>query len=133
MSDWNTEAVTGRFVEAARTAHRLPPVRVQGYFNVWPQFVRTEFERMACEEVPMVRFTPSPTEIDRMLEVMGWVQWLEVEERKLLWMRAERYQWREIAKRFGCAERTAQRRWARAMGTITEKLCEGELTEVAGN
>ncbi len=74
----------------------------------------------------MKRFPPAPKEIDRMLEVMQWMQWLEVEERKLLWMRADRYSWREIAKRFACVERTAQRHWVSAMEVLIRNLHEGK-------
>ena len=49
--------------------------------------------------------------IDRMLETMQWVLWLEVEQRHLVWMRAERYRWKEICCRFGCDRTTAWRRW----------------------
>lgn len=125
MTEWTLDVVTSRVHEAARTAHRLPPVRVQGYFNLWPAFARTEFERMVCDEAPMIHFPPSPREVDRMLEVMGWMQWLEVDDRKLVWMRADRYPWRDIARRFGCAERTAQRRWSRVMEVFCQQLLAG--------
>jgi hypothetical protein len=119
---WTTEDVTNRLVEAARTAHRLPPVRVQGYFNVWPIIVRTEYERMASDQTPIYRFPPTPAEVERMIAVMRWVQCLEVEQRKLVWMRAERWRWYDIGKRFGFAPRTAQRHWAIAIQTITDHL-----------
>lgn len=119
---WTTEDVTNRLIEAARTAHRLPPVRVQGYFNVWPIIVRTEYERMASDQTPIYRFPPTPAEVERMIAVMRWVQCLEVEQRKLVWMRAERWRWYDIGKRFGVAPRTAQRHWAVAIQTITDHL-----------
>ena len=40
MAEWTVERVAERFREAAITAHRLPPVRVQGYFNTWPAIRR---------------------------------------------------------------------------------------------
>ena len=122
MTDWNPETVAMRLQEAARTAHRLPPVRVQGYFNLWPPFARTEFERMSCEDSPMVRFPPSPAEVERMLEVMVWMQWLEVDQRKLLWMRAEKYDWNEIGRRFGCCRTTAWRKWKTAITLLATYL-----------
>ena len=125
MAEWSIDELADRFVEAARTAHRLPPVRVQGYFNVWPTIVRTEFERMACDDPKRIRFPPSPADVDRMLEVMQWVQCLDVEQRHLVWMRAERYRWSEIAKRFGCASRTAQRRWDVALPLVALHLASG--------
>lgn len=125
MAEWSVDELADRFVDAARTAHRLPPVRVQGYFNVWPTIVRTEFERMACDDPAPIHFPPSPADVDRMLEVMQWVQCLDVEQRHLVWMRAERYRWSEIAKRFGCATRTAQRRWDMAMHILARHLAAG--------
>ena len=125
MAEWSVDELADRFVEAARTAHRLPPVRVQGYFNVWPTIVRTEFERMACDDPKPIRLPPSPADVDRMLEVMQWVQCLDVEQRHLVWMRAERYRWSEIAKRFGCASRTVQRRWDTAMHILALYLASG--------
>jgi hypothetical protein len=119
---WTSEDVTNWLIEAARTAHRLPPVRVQGYFNVWPTIIRTEHERMASDDAPIYRFPPTPAEIERMLAVMQWVHCLEVEQRKLVWMRAERWRWYDIGKRFGVAPRTAQRHWAIAIQTITDHL-----------
>ena len=125
MAEWSIDELADRFVEAARTAHRLPPVRVQGYFNVWPTIVRTEFERMACDDPKPIGFPPSPADVDRMLEVMRWVQCLDLDQRHLVWMRAERYRWSEIAKRFGCASRTAQRRWDLAMHILARHLASG--------
>jgi hypothetical protein len=124
VAQWTTEDVANRLGEAARTAHRLPPVRVQGYFNVWPAFARSEYERMASDDAPVYRFPPTPSEVDRMLEAMRWVQCLGVEQRKLVWMRAERWRWYDIGKRFGVAPRTAQRRWDSALATIVGTISE---------
>ena len=40
MNELTIDDVAARFAEAAETGRRLPRVRVQGYFNVWPAFVR---------------------------------------------------------------------------------------------
>lgn len=87
MAEWTIETVADRFIEAARTAHRLPPVRVQGYFNCWPAIKRMPWENLGAEP-PVYRFPPDPAAIDRMLETMRWVHWLEEEQRHLVWMRA---------------------------------------------
>lgn len=122
---WTTDDVANWLIEAARTAHRLPPVRVQGHFNVWPTIVRTEYERMASDDAPVYRFPPTPAEVERMLAVMQWVRCLEVEQRKLVWMRAERWRWYDIGKRFGVAPRTAQRHWEVAIQVITDHISRG--------
>lgn len=129
MTEWTHETVVSRFHEAARTAHRLPPVRVQGYFNLWPPFARTEFERMSCEDSPIVRFPPSPAEVDRMLEVMTWMQCLDVDQRKLVWMRAEKYDWNQIGRRFCCCRTTAWRRWKLAVGLVVINLALPERSK----
>jgi hypothetical protein len=63
MAEWTIETVADRFIEAARTAHRLPPVRVQGYFNSNACHGKTCWPRV-------YRFPPDPAAIDRMLETM---------------------------------------------------------------
>ena len=122
MDEESFDLVASRLREAARTARRLPPVRVQGYFSVWPEFVRTPFERLAGDETPIPRFTPTPADVERMLEVIGWMPWLAIEQRHLVWMRAECYRWDDIARRFGCCPRTAQRRWTVAIEALGSKI-----------
>jgi len=122
MAEWTIEDVAARFEEAASTGRRLPPVRVQGYFNCWPAIVRKEWESFAADEKVYRPFPPSPDAIDRMLETMQWVQCLEVEQRHLIWMRAKRYGWRDITIRFACDRTTAWRRWQKALETVTTML-----------
>ena len=76
---WTAEAVANRFEDAAVTARRLPSAKVQGYFNAWPTIVRCQWEMLATDERVVCRFPPTPKDVEQMLEVMLWVQWLEVE------------------------------------------------------
>lgn len=120
---WTVDDVAARFEEAASTGRRLPPVRVQGYFNTWPPFVRKEWEAFAAANERVYRpFPPTPIDIERMLEAMRWVQWLEVERRHLVWMRAQRYGWREITIRFACDRSTAWRHWQGALAMVVLHL-----------
>jgi hypothetical protein len=57
-----------------------------------------------------------------MLEAMRWVQWLEVEQRHLIWMRAKEYEWKDVCRHIGCDRTTAWRRWQRALGVVAERL-----------
>ena len=116
MAEWTMEDVAARFSEAAETGRRLPRVKVQGYFNVWESYPDEEHVYRAQP--------PSPQAIDRMMETMRWVQWLEVEQRHLVWMRAKQYEWRVICRRFGCERTTAWRRWQRALQIVAERLNE---------
>jgi hypothetical protein len=119
---WTLEAVADRFTEAARTARRLPRVAVQGYVSAWPVIVRSELEGYPDRDKLYRLPPPSPKDVELMLEVMHWVQVLEVDERLLVWMRAKRYDWQEISRRFACDRTTAWRRWKRDMQVITDRL-----------
>lgn len=121
MTEWGPQEVADRFSEAARTAHRLPPVRVQGYFNSWPTIQRMPWENLGTEPCT-IRFAPDPAAVDRMLQAMQWILWLEVEQRHLVWMRAERYRWKEICHRLGCDRTTAWRRWQAALLLVASRL-----------
>jgi len=121
---WDVESVALRFWDAVDTARKLPPVRVQGYKSIWPSTLREEWEGFAVDDDKPIRFPPSPQAIDRMLATMRWVQWLEVEQRHLVWMRAKRHEWNRIGKRFGCDRVTAWRRWQAALQVIADKLNE---------
>ena len=122
MAEWTMDDVAARFAEAAETGRRLPPVRVQGYFNVWPAFVRKEWEGFADRDYQYRPLPPAPEAIDRMLETMRWVQWLEEEQRHLIWMRAKHREWKDICRRFGCDRTTAWRRWQRALQVVADRL-----------
>jgi hypothetical protein len=76
-----------------------------------------------------VRIAPDPAAIDRMLETMRWVQWLEVDRRHLVWMRADSYEWNEIGRRFGCCRTTAWRRWKLAVAQLVINLNEKNPSE----
>ena len=122
MADWTLEDVAARFAEAAETGRRLPRVRVQGYFNVWPTFARDTWEAYPEDDRDYRPLPPSPDAIDRMLETMRWVQWLEVEQRHLVWMRARQREWKDICRQVGCDRTTAWRRWQKALQVVAQQL-----------
>ena len=125
MAEWTMDDVAARFAEAAETGRRLPRVRVQGYFNVWPAFVRDGWEGFDDKDYQYRPLPPTPDAIERMLESMRWMQWLEVEQRHLVWMRSNRYRWEQIGRRFACAARTAQRRYDAAIHLVALHLNKG--------
>jgi len=133
MDKMDIDEVAARFAEAADTGRRLPPARVQGYFNVWPAFARDQWETLALEKPEYRCLPPSPAAIDRMLETMRWMLWLEVEQRHLLWMRAAQYDWQEIARRFGCCRTTAWRRWKIAINQVALQLNSEKTSKQKGH
>ena len=127
---WSVDDVAERFREAAQTARRLPPVRVQGYSNTWPAILRQPWETYSGEDV-LYRAPIDAAAIDRMEETMRWVLWLTEEQRHLVWMRAEERGWREICRRFGCDRTTAWRRWQKALDIVACRLNEQTRRTVA--
>ena len=123
-TEWTVDDVAARFAEAAETAHKLPRVRPGGYFNPWMTLAFQVPERYPDPERLYRPMPPSPQAVDRMLETMRWVQWLEVEQRHLVWMRAKRYGWRDITIRFACDRTTAWRRWQQALQIVVDRLNE---------
>lgn len=117
---WTAQDVADRFREAVITLRRLPPVKVQGYFNLWSA-IHTSEEVAAMEPRPL-RITPSPAAISRLEETMFWVLWIEEEERRLIWARAARVPWKRLCWQLGCDRTTAWRRWQRALWTIAGRL-----------
>lgn len=114
--------VEERLRSAARTLRRLPNVKVQGYFSTWPTIIREPLEILQMEPEPM-RITPSMADITEMEEVLFiWLKWIEPEERRLVWLRAERVRWKLICGRFGVGRTKAWEMYRRALASIAAKL-----------
>ncbi len=60
--------------------------------------------------------------IDRMDEALRWLRWLEPDEVRLVWLRAEGVRWKLICARFGVGRTTAWQRWCTALTKIAERL-----------
>jgi hypothetical protein len=114
--------VEDRIHDAARTLRRLPEERVQGYFSTWPTIKREEMEILQMEKEPM-RIRPSMDDITEMEEVLFvWLRWLEVDERKLVWQRAERVRWKLICAQFGVGRTKAWEMYKCALGKIAARI-----------
>jgi hypothetical protein len=55
-------------------------------------------------------------------EALGWLMWLEPEERRLVWLRAEGLPWKRVTHRLGIGRTTAWQRWTIALLKITTRL-----------
>ena len=107
MDDWTVKMVETRLAEAADVMRRLPPVRVPGYFSTWPRALVEFADLVGQQPEPMRLPPPSAAAITRMEETLEWLRWLEVEDSKLVWTRADRTPWKAICWRFGIARATA--------------------------
>jgi hypothetical protein len=119
--EWTADCVADHFEEAFRTLRKLPPVKAQGYFNTWPDIVRTSREIAAMEPQPM-RVWPSAAAITRLEQTFDWVLWIEEEERKLIWSRAARVPWKQISGELGVDRTTAWRKHKLALTKIASRL-----------
>src|SRR5665809_42149 len=112
---WDNEVVARRLEEAADTLARLPDERVCGHYDLWPKLIGEPCRHPRPEAA-------APEAIDRMDEALGWLMWLEPEERRLVWLRAEGVPWKRITHRLGIGRTTAWQRWTTALLKITVRL-----------
>ena len=119
---WTASMVEERFEEAAFTLRRLPDSRVPGYFNTWPQVVRSAYEAFGYDRARMPRIAPSPGAIARMEETFTWLLWLGADDARIVWLRAENVPWKPICWRVGLTRQTAWRRWVAALQTVATRL-----------
>ena len=121
MSEWTTQLIAERFMQSVVTLKRLPNDRGLGYRHSWPAIVHTRFEIMQQEPQP-IRLAATPEQVSAMEETLSWLLWLEPEQRRLIWYRAEGMPWRLIGRRLGAPKTTIQRRWHRALEKVLEYL-----------
>lgn len=110
--------VIARFREAVITLRRLPQVKVRGYFNSWPEIIYTEREVMRMDR--KTRMWPATADaIARMEKTILWLNLIaEINDRKIVWMRAENIPWEIICKRFEISRGYAFKKWKNAIHTI---------------
>ena len=121
MADWTTTQVQDRLELAAGVMRQMPGVRPQGFFNAWPEYFHT-FADQVGQEPRMRRPRPSPREITQAEEAMLWLRWLEVDDARLVWARAEGTAWKPICWQFGISRATANRRWQYGLAIIVWRL-----------
>ena len=129
MDEWTLTLVDARLEEAADTLRRLPAVKVQGHFGTWPPIIRDFWEAFGWHDVEVRPGPPSPDAIDRMDDTLRWLRWLEPDEVRLVWLRAECVRWKVIAHRFGMDRSTAWRHWTYALSKIASRLNSADATK----
>jgi Domain of unknown function (DUF6362) len=68
------------------------------------------------------RIAPSPAAISRMEETFTWLTWLERDDARIVWLRAENVPWKPICWRVGLSRKTAWQRWVAALVTVSNRL-----------
>ena len=132
---WDVKMVADRLEEAAETMKRLPMTGLKpaGHISSWPPILREFYEAYGWNDLQVRLGPPTPDAIDRMDEVMGWLRWLEPNDVRLLWLRAERVRWKLIQQRFGMARSTVSAKWKAALHQIVailnrERFLSGHLS-----
>jgi len=121
MTDWTMARVQDRLELAAEVMRQMPGVKPQGHFNAWPEYLHS-FADQVGQEPKMSRPRPSPSMITEADEAMLWLRWLEVEDAKLVWLRANGKQWKPICWQFGLSRTAATRRWQYGLAVIVWRL-----------
>lgn len=119
---WTPTDVADALEDAALTLRRLPSVKIRGYVSSWPPIIRDFWEAYGRHEVAVRLGPPAADAIDRMDEALGWLHWLEADEVRLVWLRAEGVRWKSIAHRFGMDRSTVWRHWTAALIKIAARL-----------
>ena len=57
-----------------------------------------------------------------MEEALGWLNWLEGKDAKLVWARATNQPWKQVCWQFGMSRPSAWRRWVMALCIISMNL-----------
>jgi hypothetical protein len=112
---WTPMLVAGRLAEAADALARLPDERVRGLYDLWPRLIAAPCRHARAAAA-------APEAIDRMDKALGWLMWLEPEERRLVWLRAEGLPWKWITPRLGIGRTTTWQRWTTALLKIAVRL-----------
>ena len=118
MGEWTTARVEGRLESAADVFRTLPGVMPQGFFNAWPEYFHSFADKIG-QEPQMRRPRPGPRQITEAEEALLWLQ---VDDARLVWARADGMAWKPICWKFGLSRTAATKRWQYGLAVINWRL-----------
>ena len=120
------EETRSRLAEAADALRRLSlnGIKPGALRSGWPDVVHQAHEAYGWTAERMRPPRPSPAQITRMDEAIGWLLWLDGQERKIVWARSMGVSWRRIEDLDGRSIRTLQNLFAAALGRIVARRCK---------
>ena len=121
MGDWTTTRVEDRLESAADVFRTLPGVMLQGVFNAWLEYFHSLADKVG-QERHMRRPRPGPRQINEAEEALLWLRWLERDDARIVWLRAERTPWKPICWEMGLSRTAATKRWQFGLAVITWRL-----------
>jgi hypothetical protein len=83
-------------------------IKPSGLRSQWPDVIHRVEEAYGWTVGRVRPPRPSPAEITRMDEAIGWLLWLDADQRKVVWARSMRLSWRRIEDMDGRSVRTLQ-------------------------
>lgn len=121
------EDTKARMAEAADALRRLSMhgLKPSGLRSQWPDIVHRVEEAYGWTGERMRPARPTPAQITRMDEAIGWLLWLDEDERKVVWARAMGLSWRRIEDMDGRSTRTLQTLFAAALRRILARRRTG--------
>ena len=117
MTDWTTARVHDRLELAADVFRALPGVKPQGHFNAWPEYLHSFADKVG-QQPRMRRPLPSPRMISEAEEAMLWLRWLEKDDARIVWLRANGTPWKKIGWEVGLSRPAANRHWQYGLAVI---------------
>lgn len=121
MTDWTTARVQDRLELAAGVFRQLPAVKPTGYFNAWPEYFHS-FADQVGQEPEMRRPRPGPRQISEAEEALLWLRWLERDDARIVWLKANGKPWKAICWEIGLSRPAANRHWQYGIALITWRL-----------
>lgn len=104
---------------AADVMKRMPPVKVEGYFCTWPKFYTVDED---MENLSEIWLPPLPEEIKTMEEILEWLKYTSLENRRIAWLKACGMGWKQMEKRYKTSRSTLARQYKTALNDIKENL-----------
>lgn len=121
--------VAERMREAASIMKLMPRWQLMDIKASWPNFIHEMMDAYGWTPAELKFDPPTGEAIDRMDEAMRWLLWLDVRDRKIVWLRATGVSWVSMAKRYACHRATMHRKWAAAIAKIISELEKNAVGE----
>ena len=120
---WNKKIVVAYLEDAADIHRRLPRVKVDGYYNLWPETMRDEWTKLydAVNGTNQLG-APNAREVSYHEEIMEWLRWVQPDQQQLVWMRANRIPWKILIDQFGASKATLWRKVDNGLARIESTL-----------
>jgi len=113
--------VQDRLELAAGVMRQMPGVMPQSFFRACAEYFHSFADKVG-QEPQMRRPRPSPRQITQAEEAMLWLRWLEKDDARIVWLRANGRPWKPICWELGMSRATANRRWQYGIAVIVWKL-----------